>query len=126
MPKTVLIVDDELTLLDSLAQGLSLKGYTVLKADNGKDAVAIAIKNKPDIILLDVILPDIGGGEVARILQKNHATKNIPIIFLTGLLTKKEAGTAIAGKAFISKPYTLDEVVSEIERQLENCDGRKK
>jgi DNA-binding response OmpR family regulator len=126
MPETVLIVDDELTLLDSLAQGLSLKGYAVMKADNGKDAIEIAVKSKPDIILLDIVLPDISGAEVARILQKNRATKRIPIIFLTGLLTKKEASTAIAGKAFISKPYTLDEVINEIERQLEKNDGSKK
>jgi len=126
MPKTVLIVDDELTLLDSLAQGLGLKGYSVMKADNGKDAIETAVKSKPDIILLDIVLPDISGAEVARVLQKNHATKRIPIIFLTGLLTKKEASTAIAGKDFISKPYTLDEVINEIERQLGKNDGSKK
>jgi len=126
MPETILIVDDELTLLDSLAQGLTLKGYNVMKADNGKDAIESALKDKPDIILLDIVLPDISGGEVARILQKHRATKHIPIIFLTGLLTKKEANTAISGKAFISKPYTLDEVTNEIERQLEKNDGSKK
>ena len=125
MLKTVLIVDDELALLDSVAQGLSLKGYAVMKADNGKDAVEIAVKNQPDIILLDIVLPDISGGEVARILKKNHAAKNIPVIFLTGLLTKKDARTVIGGNAFISKPYSLNEVITEIERQLEKIDGNK-
>jgi DNA-binding response OmpR family regulator len=126
MAETILIVDDELTLLDSLAQGLNIKGYEVMKADNGKDAIEIAVKNKPDIILLDIVLPDISGAEVARVLQKNRATKNIPIIFLTGLLTKGESNADIGGKAFISKPYTLEEVVNEIERQLKKNNGNKK
>jgi len=125
MLKTVLIVDDELTLLDSAAQALSLKGYAVMKADNGKDAVKIATENLPDIILLDVVLPDISGGEVARALQKNYTTKNIPVIFLTGLLTKKDAHTVIGNNAFISKPYSLSEVIMEIEHQLAKRDGNK-
>jgi DNA-binding response OmpR family regulator len=120
MSVKVLLVDDDLTLLDCISQGLTIKKFSVVKATNGKDALLLAQSEKPDVILLDIILPDLGGGEVAAQLEKNEDTAHIPIIFLTGLLTHDEAHTVISGRSFIGKPYTINDIEKEIKLQLGN------
>lgn len=119
----ILLVDDDLTLLDCISQGLIDKGFQVLKADNGKDAINIAKTQQPDIILLDVVLPDLNGGEVAKKLENDPTTANIPIVFLTGLLTREEERTVINGRPFLGKPYGISEIITEIKRQTGKANG---
>ena len=119
MAKKILIVDDDLDLLDCLDQALSIKGYDVIKCDSGQAAIRAARADKPDAILLDIVLPDLSGGEVARLLDKDPQTKKIPVIFLTGLLTHEEAKTVIKGKAFLGKPYSIDDVVEAVEEHTQ-------
>lgn len=117
----ILIVDDERDSTFALEKTLSLKGYRVITAERGHNAIVLAQSELPDLILLDVMLPDIHGGDVAKILQKDHATKDIPIIFLSCLFTKEEENR-IEHKAgqfmMFAKPYNLGELLLAIEKML--------
>ena len=118
--KKILIVDNEVEVLSVLERMLSIVGYSVIEATNAKDAIIIAKDMHPDLVILDILLPDMSGGETANILQNDSTTKDIPIIFLTGLLTKEEAKerSAAEGRRFIAKPYKPDELLGEIRKYL--------
>ncbi len=119
--KKILIVDDEPDALMMLEMRLSHAGYEVLKATNGKAALTIALVEHPDFIVLDIMLPDMSGEEVASQLSNNPKTKGIPIMFLTCLFTKNEEvedGHNISGKMFFAKPYDSDELLAETKKQI--------
>ena len=118
--KKILIVDNEVEALRVLERMLSIVGYSVIEATNAKDAIIIAKDMHPDLVILDILLPDMSGGETANILQNDSTTKDIPIIFLTGLLTKEEAKerSAAEGRRFIAKPYKPAELLGEIRKYL--------
>jgi len=120
MQKKVLIVDDEEDVLRVVGRRLSDAGYAVIQASNGKEAILLAKKQQPNLIILDIIMPEMDGGEAAQILKSDPLTKNIPILFLTCLLTKEEEKTEkiIAGSYFIAKPYNPEELMREVKRQL--------
>jgi len=86
---TVLIVDDEDEILKLLDIELSSEGYQVIKAHSGAEAVRKAADFRPRAIVLDILMPDLDGGQVIRLLKANDVTKNIPVIFLTAALTKE-------------------------------------
>ena len=119
----LLIVDDEPDAVLILAKTLSARGYEVNTAGRGRQAVMLAKAEKPDLILLDILMPDMDGTQVAAALQEDTTTKNIPVIFLTCLITKKTQEIVSryhdANRyAFISKPYDLDKLLGEIDRLL--------
>lgn len=121
--KKILIVDDEEDLLRTLEARLSTKGYHIWKAANGRDAILLAKTKHPDLIILDVVMPGMDGGQVANILKDDPETKDIPIIFLTALVTKKEeekkSGEPIGGRYFIAKPYNPEDLLKEVEKRLQ-------
>src|SRR5688572_30232213 len=86
----ILIVDDEEEMLKLMSIELEAEGYRVWMATSGQEAIRRAGTVRPDLILLDVMLPDITGGDVVKALQEDPVTKQIPIIFLTALFSKKE------------------------------------
>ncbi len=114
--KEILIVDNELDFRRLLEKTLSGAGYSVIEASNARDAIIIAKKRCPDLIILDILLPDMNGGQVAEALGNDPITRDIPIIFLTGLLTKEEAKerSMIGSTSFIAKPYNRAELLKEI------------
>jgi len=119
----LLVVDDEPDAMIILAKTLKARGYEVLIASNGFDAIAMAKTQKPDLILLDILMPGIDGTEVAAELQEEKTTKDIPIIFLTCLVTKKteQIGAQyhdVNKRGFMAKPYNLDDLLAEINRLL--------
>jgi DNA-binding response OmpR family regulator len=118
--RKVLIVDDEEEVLEFLGSVIKRAGYDVYTSARGKEAIELAQTIVPDIMLLDVVIPDMEGGEVAAVLSENPVTANIPIIFLTGILTKEEAvSRAKTGKHFMmAKPTTSEEVINKIEEIL--------
>ena len=85
----VLVVDDEPDAVLILAKTLSARGYEVTTAGRGQQAIMLAKAGKPDLILLDILMPDMDGTQVAAALQEDPTTRNIPVIFLTCLITKK-------------------------------------
>jgi len=120
MDKKILIVDDEKDMLAVLEKALTAEGYSIITADNGKDAIVLANSTHPDLIMLDIVMPGMDGAEVAARLKEDRETKDIPVIFLTCLLSKKEQrekeGHVIKGHVFIAKPYSVEELSAQIER----------
>lgn len=118
--KSILVVDDEEATLNFLSHILERENYKVFSTSKGKEVADLALNNKPDIIVLDIILPDIDGGEVASVLSKNPATANIPIIFLTGILKKDEESFAgKTGKRYVlAKPVTREKLLEMITKVL--------
>jgi DNA-binding response OmpR family regulator len=116
--KKILAVDDEKDVLLMLEKRLTAKGYSVITTTNGTNAIALAKSQHPDIIILDMLLPDIHAGEVAAILKDEAQTKDIPIIFLSGLFSKAEEakkGHLISGQTMFAKPYDIEELQNAIE-----------
>jgi len=119
----LLVVDDEPDAVLILARTLLARGYRVITAESGLQAVNLAKAEKPDLILLDILMPDMDGTQVAAALQEDPTTKNIPVIFLTCLITKKtqELGLRYHDAdryVFMSKPYDLDNLLAEIDRLI--------
>lgn len=119
--KNILVVDDEVDILHHLSRILKRAGYGVLVTQFGRDVLDLAIKNKPDLIILDVLLPDISGPEVAVRISEKEDLKNIPIIFLTGMLSKEEEEKThgiIANRTVISKPCDRDTLLKAIHNKI--------
>jgi two-component system sensor histidine kinase/response regulator len=118
--KKILIVDDNIVNLEILRNMLGSEGYMVIHASGGREAVQMAKKDLPDLIILDIIMPDIDGGEVASILKRHPRTKNIPIIFLSSLISKKEEkfSSSKKGISLVAKPCRRDELLKQVEVYL--------
>ena len=117
--KKILIVDDEKDALLILEKELAGRGYSVISADNGSDALNLAKSQYPDLIILDIWMPEMDGTEVAAKLQENPKTKNIPIIYLSCLFQKikgEAQGRVVEGKVLIAKPYSIKKLSTQIER----------
>lgn len=114
--KQILIVDDEKDVLKLLKARLNSAGYFVFEADNGVDGLALAKEHLPKLIILDVLMPGMSGGEVAKELRKDPNTKDIPIMFLTATLTKEqEVACKFLGNAcFLSKPYDSKQLLETV------------
>ena len=119
--KTILIADDEPDVRNVLKKGLVAEGYSVLLADNGRDALTAARDKHPDLVILDVLMPGISGGSVGLTLQEDPATRDIPIIFLSCTFSergKHRQGPLFAGNIRLAKPYDMDQLLKAISQQL--------
>jgi len=118
--KLVLIVDDEEDTVEYLSFILESLGLEVISSREGLPALKLAEERKPQLIILDVNLPDIDGGEVAYRLSQREETQNIPIIYLTGLITPEEKGDSLrTGKYFVlAKPVLKGELISLVSQIL--------
>ena len=116
----MLIVDDTPANLKILRDAIEPEGYKILGAPNGGTALRIAAGTSPDIILLDVVMPDIDGYEVCRRLKENEATKHIPVIFVTVKDEKASLveGFRVGGVDYITKPFEKEEVLVRVETHL--------
>lgn len=121
----ILLVDDSTTNTRLLQQALN--EYDTLVASNGMDAVKLALSHQPDVILLDIQLPDMDGFQVCRSLKKNASTKDIPVIFLTGLREPGSVARAFQAGAvdYITKPFDFSEVKVRISTHLALCRTRR-
>lgn len=113
----VLVVEDESTLLEALQYTLSKQGYSVSTADNGTDAVKMALNEPPDIVILDVMLPGIDGFEVCRLLRQET---NVPILMLTARTEEvdKIVGLEVGADDYLTKPFSMRELTARIKAQL--------
>ncbi len=111
--KKILVVEDDATLVDILRYNLSREGYLVLVASDGIQAIDKARQEKPDLILLDIMLPEIDGLEVCRILRKEM---NTPILMLTAKTEEidKVVGLELGADDYITKPFSLRELMARI------------
>lgn len=120
--KKILVVDDEAGFTHLLKLNLEQTGRFEVRTENKGALVLNAAKVfKPDLILLDIIMPDIDGSEVASRLRSDPATHDIPVLFLTALVKDKElastAGT-IGGHLFLAKPITTEELIENMDKLL--------
>jgi diguanylate cyclase (GGDEF)-like protein/PAS domain S-box-containing protein len=117
----ILIVDDKQENLHLLAHTLTIEGYQVRGVVNGTMALRVAKSVQPDLILLDIMMPDLDGYEVCQKLKEDEDTKNIPIIFLSAdnEVFGKVKAFAVGGVDYISKPFQIDEVLARIKHQLD-------
>ncbi|MFA5090032.1 MAG: response regulator [Candidatus Omnitrophota bacterium] len=122
----ILIVDDDPKELELYQDILLSQGFDVLTAGNGEDGLKLAIKDIPDLILLDVMMPKKDGGKVSRDLLENNKTKNIPVIYLTSIITEEEVKSqhgVVSGRFIISKSSSPTEVIQRIKEVL-SASGR--
>ena len=119
--KKLLIVDDEEDVLSMLKTRLTAGGYSVITARQGLDAIALAKSDHPDLIILDIVMPGMEGPEVVAKLKEDLKTKDIPVIFLTCLISKEEERKKngyIEGNIIFAKPFDSEELVDTIEKLL--------
>jgi CheY-like chemotaxis protein len=118
--KDILIVDDNKVILRTLEKILLRAGYSVIPLSLGREAIKVAKERVPDLIILDIMMPDMDGGDVAFILKNDPVTKDIPIVFLSSLVTKREEQSSSKrhGIYFIAKPFERDELLGQIRKYL--------
>ena len=115
--KTILIVDDLQSQLDLMAKYLSNAGYKIVMANNGEEAINKTVANKPDLIVTDWMMPNMGGLDVCRKLKKNPDTAEIPVIACTAKDRDVDRMWALKQgvKAYVTKPCTQEELVSAVK-----------
>jgi len=122
--KKILIIDDEKGFTDLIKSVLEDTGkYTAIAENDGKKGLDTAMAVLPDLILMDLMMPVFDGPYVAQRLKDNEATKDIPIIFLTGAITpdeEKSRGGVIGGHPFIAKPVPLKTLLIAVEKNLKD------
>ena len=114
----LLVVDDEPNIRDLLAESLRFAGFEVVTASDGLEAVAAATRERPDLVVLDVMMPGIDGFEVVRRLRAEGT--RVPVLFLTARDDKADAitGLTVGGDDYVTKPFSLGEVVARIRALL--------
>src|ERR1044071_4519540 len=119
----VLVVDDEPNILDVLSMALRFQGFEVETAASGEQALAAAASFKPQLMLLDVMLPDMEGFDVARRLGAQRA--EIPIIFLSArdATEDKVRGLTLGADDYVTKPFSLEELVARVRAVLRRANG---
>ena len=123
MKRKVLLVDDEVAFTRMTKINLDRSGnYETHIVNDSTQAVAAVKKIMPDIIFLDVMMPGLDGGEVASLLREDPGLSNIPIVFLTAIVSKEEiaqdGGSQIGGNEFLAKPIKIHEMIETIKRML--------
>lgn len=123
--QTILIVDDEVAIRDMLRTALEMADYTCIEASNTQDALALVIDEKPSLILLDWMLPDTSGIDLARRLKKDDLSSDIPIIMLTAKSEEdnKIQGLNIGADDYITKPFSPRELVARLKAVLRRTEG---
>ena len=120
MAKTILMVEDSPVELKHMVTVLSSRGYTIVTASDGDEALAKAASAMPDVVLLDVVLPKTNGFQVCRQLKHSPATKNIKVLLVTSKTQDSDRfwGMKQGADGYLFKPYKADELASMVERYL--------
>ena len=116
----ILVVDDTRESLDLLTHILLSEGYQVYPVDSGKLALVCVTASPPDLILLDICMPDMDGFEVLQRLKAEQATRDIPVIFLSGLteMAQRVKGLKLGAVDFITKPFQREELLARVQTHL--------
>lgn len=124
----ILVVDDEAAIRDMVSITLDLAGFSVISAENAHDAHVSIIDNRPDLVLLDWMLPGGSGIELARRLRRDEVTSNLPIIMLTAKTSEdnKVQGLSEGVDDYVTKPFSPRELVARIKTVLRRVNGKQK
>jgi two-component system, OmpR family, response regulator len=125
-PPFVLVVDDEEHITEMLAMGLGIHGFDVERTDTGRGALAAIEHRRPDLVILDVMLPDLDGFEVARRLRQTEgAGTRVPVIFLTARDTTQDKveGLRLGTDDYVTKPFSIEELIERTKAVLRRSSG---
>ena len=115
LAKTILIVDDEPEQVQTLDNLLSQRGYRVITASNGEEAMVKARNQQPHLIILDIMMPKIDGTQVAMLLKQDARTKDIPVFFITAVISADDHQNTIGHpNAVFAKPVRLEELLEAV------------
>lgn len=118
--KKILIVEDEKNILDSIAMYLEGHGYGIIKSPEGIDAIKLAKDQLPDMILLDLLLPDMDGSLICRTLKENEVTSRIPVIIISAISQEEKIKELqdLGASDYLVKPFDPSELLGTIEKNL--------
>ena len=121
--KKILVIDDNPDIRENTSEILELAGFKTFTAENGKKGVDAALKEKPDVIVCDIMMPDLDGYGVLHMLRKNEATQHIPFIFLTAKTERSDfrKGMEMGADDYITKPFEDIELLNAIEARLKKA-----
>lgn len=119
-PKRILIVDDEPDLVETLRFPLEMEGYQVLVADNGEMGLNLARKERPDLIILDLMLPKLDGYKVCRLLKFDERFKEIPVLMVTAKTQEKDRllGKETGADEYVTKPFDIEQLLEKVKAYL--------
>ncbi len=117
----ILVIEDEAPIRDKIVTVLKYENYDVIDAANGREGVVLAQENRPDLIICDVLMPDLNGYSALEALRKDPDTSVIPVIFLTAAASRAEMrkGMELGADDYITKPYTVVELLAAVRTRLE-------
>ncbi len=120
MSHKILVVEDEADLLDLVVYNLRKEGFKPLRAETGEKALEIARTEKPDLVLLDLMMPGLDGLEVCRRLRANEATADIPIVMMTARVEESDAvvGLSVGADDYVKKPFGVKELLARVRAVL--------
>src|SRR5688500_3882592 len=121
--KSVLVIDDNTDIRENTAEILDMAGYKIFTAENGKKGVELALKEKPDLIVCDIMMPELDGYGVLHLLRKNPETQSTPFIFLTAKTERTDLrkGMEMGADDYITKPFEDIELLNAIEVRLKKA-----
>ncbi len=122
--KKVLVIDDENDILLIIKSALHEEGYDVTTANNGYDGLALAEDASPDLIILDIMMPEMDGFEVLQQLKENEKTAQIPVVILTGMSSKDKIREALNKGIdyYIVKPFEYQDLVSKVKIAIDDAE----
>ncbi len=125
--KKILVIDDDPDIIELTRNRLEANNYTVISATDGKAGIEKAQQHSPDMIIIDIMMPRMQGGEAVRYLRSNPLTRNIPVIFLTAISAQhpqgeESQGINVDGELFtaIPKPFKSEKLISTIRKMMKN------
>jgi CRP-like cAMP-binding protein/ActR/RegA family two-component response regulator len=124
MEKSILVIEDNNDIRENTAEILGLAGYKTFTAENGKKGVELAIREKPSVIICDIMMPELDGYGVLHLLRKNADTQNIPFIFLTAKTERSDfrKGMEMGADDYITKPFEDIELLNAVEMRLKKSE----
>jgi DNA-binding response OmpR family regulator len=125
--KRILVVDDEIYIVHILEFSLTMEGYDVLTASDGEEALKIIDAERPDLVVLDIMMPKLDGYEVCHRLRENGVFQNLPVILLSakGRPVDREAGLQAGADDYITKPFSPRKLVEKIRALLDQEQAQK-
>ena len=123
--KTILVIEDEAPIRDNLRRFLSLEGYRAIVTSNGEAGLAAARTERPDLILCDVMMPQMNGFEVLAALQQDSVLRTVPLVFLSASAEQERVAAAVAAgaRSYVTKPFNLRELKDLLDECLGAADG---
>ena len=121
MAKAILVADDDPDILSIVSMSLEAQGYTVYKATNGREAVDLTRQHRPDLVLMDMMMPVVSGYEAVTELKADPATRDITIVGLSAkaMATDMERATDVGIDGYITKPFRIAQVLTVVESYLQ-------